>query len=162
MGRQLQQPLAGQEKFSISGGGKVYHKLIIAGNLGRDPEMRYLPSGQAVTNISVATNRVYTDSNGQKVTETIWFRVSVWGARGETVNQYLRKGSKVLVEGRLNVDPETGGPRIFTRSDGTSGASFEMTAQNVVFLSSRAEDQSFPPTDGGPMPDQIDEDDIPF
>jgi len=68
----------------------VYQKITIIGNLGRDPEMRYLPSGQAVTNISVATNRRYTDSNGQKVDETTWFRVSVWGAQAESVNQYLR------------------------------------------------------------------------
>jgi len=140
----------------------VYQKLTIAGNLGRDPEMRYLPSGQAVTNMSVATNRVYTDSNGQKVTETIWFRVSVWGARAETVNQYLKKGSKVLVEGRLTADPETGNPRIFTRSDGSTGSSFEMSAQNVVFLSSRSEDQAFQSGDSGGGSESVDEDDIPF
>jgi single-strand DNA-binding protein len=143
-------------------GGNVYQKLTIAGNLGRDPEMRYLPSGQAVTNISVATNRVYTDSNGQRVTETIWFRVSVWGSMGENVNQYLRKGSKVLVEGRLSADPETGGPRVFTRNDGSTGASFEMTAQNVVFLSSRTEDQAIQSGAGGDFVEPVDEDDIPF
>jgi single-strand DNA-binding protein len=140
----------------------VYHKITIAGNLGRDPEMRFLPSGQAVTNINVATNRVYTDSNGQKITETIWFRVSVWGTRGETVNQYLKKGSKVLIEGRLNVDPETGGPRVFTRNDGTTGASYEITGQNVIFLSSRSEDQSNQTPDSGGFSEQVDEDDIPF
>ena len=140
----------------------MYHKITIAGNLGRDPEMRYLPSGQAVTNINVATNRTYNDSNGQRVTETIWFRVSVWGARAETVNQYLRKGSKVLIEGRLNVDPETGGPRVFTRSDGSTGASYEITAQNVVFLSSRSEDQALQSQDSGGFSEQVDEDDIPF
>lgn len=140
----------------------MYHKITIAGNLGRDPEMRFLPSGQAVTNINVATNRVYTDSNGQKITETIWFRVSVWGTRGETVNQYLKKGSKVLIEGRLNVDPETGGPRVFTRNDGTTGASYEITGQNVIFLSSRSEDQSNQTPDSGGFSEQVDEDDIPF
>ncbi len=140
----------------------MYHKLIIAGNLGRDPEMRYLPSGQAVTDMSVATNRVYTDSNGQKVTETSWFRVSVWGGMAETVNQYLRKGSKVLVEGYLRPDPDTGGPRVWTRNDGTPAASFEMTAQNVTFLSSRAEDQALRDRSGGGGVDAVDEDDIPF
>jgi single-strand DNA-binding protein len=140
----------------------VYHKLIIAGNLGRDPEMRYLPSGAAVTDMSVATNRVYTDSNGQKVTETTWFRVSVWGGMAETVNQYLRKGSKVLVEGYLRPDPETGGPRVWTRNDGTPAASFEMTAQNVTFLSSRAEDQAIQDRSGGGGMNSVDEDDIPF
>jgi single-strand DNA-binding protein len=140
----------------------VYQKLTIVGNLGRDPEMRYLPSGKAVTNINVATNRVYNDSNGQRVTETIWFKVSVWGARGETVNQYLKKGSKVLIEGRLNADPETGSPRTYTRNDGTTGASFEMTANNVVFLSSKAEDQSLQSSDSGGFSKPVDEDDIPF
>jgi len=140
----------------------VYQRITIIGNLGRDPEMRYLPSGQAVTNISVATNRRYTDSNGQRVDETAWFRVSVWGNQAENVNQYLQKGSKVLVEGRLRPDPETGGPRVYTRGDGTSGASFEITAQRVLFLSTREEDQAYQSQqhDGGG--DSIDEDDIPF
>ncbi len=141
----------------------MYQKLIIVGNLGRDPEMRYLPSGQAVTDMSVATNRTYTDSNGQRVKETSWFRVSVWGGRAETVNQYLRKGSKVLVEGYLRPDPETGGPRVWTRNDGTPAASFEMTAQNVTFLSSKAEDQAFQErSGGGGGVETVDEDDIPF
>jgi len=140
----------------------VYQRLIVVGNLGRDPEMRYLPNGSAVTNINVASNRVYNDSNGQKVTETTWFRVSVWRAQAESVNQYLRKGSKVLVEGYLNADPETGGPRVFTRNDGSTGSSYEMTSQRVVFLSSRQEDQAFQSQDGGGFSEQVDEDDIPF
>lgn len=123
--------------------------------------MRYLPSGQAVTDMSVASNRVYTDSNGQRVTETSWFRVSVWGGMAETVNQYLRKGSKVLIEGYLRPDPDSGGPRIWTRNDGTPAASFEMTAQNVTFLSTRAEDQAYQERSGGGG-EAVDEDDIPF
>lgn len=141
----------------------MYSKLTIAGNLGRDPEMRYLPDGKAVTNINVATNRSWTDANGEKVKETTWYRVSVWGKSGENVNTYLKKGSKVLIEGRLNCDPETGGPRIFTRNDGTMGASFEMTAQNVVFLSSKSEDAANG-VDGAAdnFADPVDEDDVPF
>ena len=135
----------------------MYQKLTIAGNLGRDPEMRYLPSGQAVTNLNVATNRVYTKDE-KKITETVWFRVSVWGNQGENANKYLKKGSKVLVEGRINADPDTGGPRTFTRNDGTVGASFEMTADKVVYLSSRSEDTSY----GGANNEPVDEDDIPF
>ncbi|MBI4631235.1 MAG: single-stranded DNA-binding protein [Chloroflexi bacterium] len=108
----------------------MYQKLIIAG------EMRYSPSGDAVTNLNVATSRKYTDKSGQQVEETIWVRVSVWGKQAEACNQYLKKGRAVLVEGRLNADKATGGPRIFTRQDGTSGASFEMTADTVRFLSS--------------------------
>jgi single-strand DNA-binding protein len=117
----------------------MYQTIIIVGNVGRDPEMRYTPSGQAVTSFSVATNRQYTNNNGETVKETIWFRVSAWGKTGETCNQYLKKGSKVLVEGRLTADPATGGPRIWQAQDGSSRASFEVSAQTVRFLSSRAE-----------------------
>jgi single-strand DNA-binding protein len=117
----------------------MYHTIIIVGNLGRDPEMRYTPSGQAVTNLNVATSRQYTGSDGNQVKETIWFRVSAWGKQAETCNTYLKKGSKVLVEGRLVPDAATGGPRIWTKQDGTAGASFEISANTVRFLSSRGE-----------------------
>ena len=120
----------------------MYHTIILVGNLGRDPEMRYTPSGQAVTNLNVASNRQYTTSDGNPVKETIWFRVSTWGKTAENCNQYLKKGSKVLIEGRLNPDPDTGNPKVFTRQDGSSGATYEVTAQTVKFLSSRAEDES--------------------
>lgn len=115
----------------------MFHTLIIVGNLGRDPEMRYTPSGQPVTSFSVATSRQYTGNNGQVVKETIWFRVTTWGKQAEICNQYLKKGSKVLIEGRLNPDPNTGGPRLWTRQDGTAGASYEVTASTVRFLSNR-------------------------
>lgn len=114
----------------------MFHTLIIVGNLGKDPEMRYTPAGQAVTSFNVATNRQYTASDGNLIKETIWFRVSAWGKLAETVSQYLKKGSKVLIEGRLTADPQTGGPKVWQRQDGTSGASFEVTAQTVRFLSS--------------------------
>lgn len=118
----------------------MYHTFIFVGNLGRDPEMRYTPSGQAVTNFSVAINDNYTNSQGERVERTLWVRVSTWGKQAETCNQYLKKGSKVLVEGRLVADPATGGPRVFTRQDGTVGSSFEVSATTVRFLSSRGED----------------------
>ena len=117
----------------------MYQTLILAGNLGRDPEMRYTPAGQAVTSFPVATNRQYTNNNGETVKETIWFRVSVWGKMAETCNQYLKKGSKVLVEGRLTADPATGAPRIWSGQDGKSRSSFDVSAQTVRFLSSRNE-----------------------
>lgn len=139
----------------------MFQKVILVGNLGRDPELRYTPSGQAVTNLSVASSRKYTDSSGQQRDETIWFRVSVWGKQAETVNQYLRKGRQVLVEGRL-VGDENGNPRIWTRQDGTPGASFEINAQNVRFLGGRADADSFSPTAGEASPGMQDEDDIPF
>lgn len=116
-----------------------YHTVILVGNLGRDPEMRYTPSGQAVTNFSVAVNDNYTSSSGEKVERTIWIRVSTWGRQAETCNQYLKKGRKVLVEGRLTTDPATGGPRVWTRQDGVATASYEVSATTVRFLSSRSE-----------------------
>jgi single-strand DNA-binding protein len=117
----------------------MFQTIILAGNLGRDPEMRYTPTGQAVTSFSVATNRQWTNNNGETVKETIWFRVSAWGKMAETCNQYLKKGSKVLVEGRLTADSNTGGPRVWTGQDGQPRASFEVSASTVRFLSSRSE-----------------------
>ena len=120
----------------------MYQTIILVGNVGRDPEMRYTPSGQAVTSFSVATNRQYSNNNGETVKETVWFRVSAWGKQAETCNQYLKKGSKVLVEGRLTADPATGGPRIWNGQDGSPRASFEVSASTVRFLSSRNEAES--------------------
>ena len=112
----------------------MYHTIIVVGNLGRDPEMRYTPGGQAVTNFSVATNRQFTASDGTQMKETIWFRISAWGRTAETCNTYLRKGSKVLVEGRLVADQETGGPRIWNRQDGTPSASFGSPARGSMMM----------------------------
>jgi single-strand DNA-binding protein len=133
----------------------MYHKIIVVGHLGKKPEMRYTPTGQAVTSFSVATSRKYT-SNEQQVTETIWMRVSVWGKAAEACNNYLDKGALVLVEGRLTPDKASGGPKIFQKQDGTSSASYEMTALEVKFLSGKGEGavhQAEAP---------IAEDDIPF
>ena len=140
----------------------MYHTLIVVGNLGQDPEMRYLPSGQAVTSFNVATSRKYTNSASQLVEETIWFRVSAWGKQAETCNTYLKKGSKVLVEGTLKPDPATGGPKTYTRQDGTAGASFEVTANIVRFLSSKGE-ADHQVHEGGYEPGAVDSgDNIPF
>jgi single-strand DNA-binding protein len=143
----------------------MFHTIIIAGNLGRDPEMRYTPSGQAVTSFSVATSRSYTNSNGQQIKETIWFRISVWGKQAESCNQYLKKGSKVIVEGRLQPDPNTGGPRIWNRQDGTASASYEVVASMVRFLSPKSETEGAGA--GGTVDEDqpqhtISEDEIPF
>jgi single-strand DNA-binding protein len=140
----------------------MFHTIIIVGNVGKDPEMRYTPSGQAVTSFSVATNRQYTTGNGEQVKETIWFRVTTWGKQAEVCNQYIRKGTKVLIEGRLTPDKTSGGPRIWTKQDGTAGASFEVTAGTVRFLSSRGEAGEGPmmgSMEGAEIPA---EDDIPF
>ncbi|MFZ5810326.1 MAG: single-stranded DNA-binding protein [Chloroflexota bacterium] len=137
-----------------------FHTIILIGNLGRDPEMRYTPSGQPVTSFSVAVNDNYTAGTGEKVQRTIWVRVNAWGKQAEICNTYLKKGSRVLVEGRLVADPATGGPRIWQRQDGTSGSSFEVSASVVRFLSSRGETgetpEGFTETDAGA------EDTIPF
>jgi len=112
----------------------MYQKLIIIGNLGRDPELRFLPDGTPVTTFSVATSR----KAGEK-DETTWFRVTVWNKQAESCNQYLHKGSKVLVEGRLRPD-ESGNPTVFQRKDGSWGASYEVTAETVRFLTPKGEE----------------------
>ncbi len=118
----------------------MYQKLIFIGNLGSNPEQRFTPSGDPVTTFSVATSRKYGETD-----ETTWFRVSVWGKQAEACSQYLHKGSKVLVEGRLKPGPD-GSPRVFERKDGTWGASFEVHADYVRFLSGKDE-----PTDEVPF-----------
>lgn len=146
----------------------MYQRLVLVGNLGRDPEMRYTPNGTAVTTFPVATSRRWTDAAGQLKEETAWFRVSVFGKQAETCNQYLAKGRKVLVEGELAVDEKTGGPRVYTRKDGTAGASFEVRGNTVRFLTPKGEGEGAShggagavspiPTDAGPMG----EEDLPF
>ena len=144
----------------------MYQKIVVVGNVG-SIDLRYLPSGDAVCSMSVASNRRWMDKEtGEKVEETVWFRCSVWGAQAETCNQYLGKGSKVLVEGRLQADPATGGPKLFTRHDGTIGASFEIRAFEVKFLSSKDENEAAreaTPVQQAAQPAQETEDeDIPF
>jgi len=107
----------------------MYHKLTIVGNLGRDPELRYTPAGSPVCNFSVAANRRRKDG-GDVVT---WFRVSCWGSQAEACNQYLAKGRQVLIEGELRPDTD-GNPKVFTRNDGSCGASYEVRADVVQFL----------------------------
>jgi len=114
-----------------------FHTILIVGYLGRDPEMRFSPAGQAVTNFNLAANRTHTDANGLVIKETTWFKISTWGKTAESCSEFLHKGSLVLVEGRLVCDPETGGPRLYSRQDGTPGVSFEITANTVRFLSGK-------------------------
>lgn len=104
-----------------------YQKTVLVGNVGKAPEMRYTPSGSAVTSFSVAVNSQYNDT---KV--TTWFRISVWGKLAEVCNQYVTKGMKVLCEGELQPDKETGGPRVW---GDPARASFELNASTVRFLS---------------------------
>ncbi len=114
----------------------MYQRLVLVGNLGRDPEMRYTPSGSPVTSFPVATSRKYTTTDGQLKEETVWFRVQVWGKQAETVNQYLTKGRQVLVEGNL-IGDENGGPKIWMDKEGKPRASFEVRAFTVRFLGNK-------------------------
>jgi single-strand DNA-binding protein len=140
----------------------MYHKITLIGNLGRDPEMRYTASGQAVTSFSMATSEKWTGQDGQLQERTLWWRVSVFGKMAESCNTYLKKGAKVYVEGRIQGDQKTGGPRIYTRQDGTMGASFEVTANTVKFLTPRGEGGAAPAgvTEAEPVGEPMD--DIPF
>ena len=107
----------------------MYQHITLVGNLGRDPELRYTPAGQPVTDLSVATKEVWKDQAGEKQDRTTWWKVSVWGKQAENCNQFLTKGSRVLVEGTLRGD-ESGNPRTYQKKDGTTGSSFEMTAKD--------------------------------
>jgi single-strand DNA-binding protein len=141
----------------------MYHKIIIVGNLGRDPEMRYTSKGTPVTNFSVATNRKWTNEDGSQGEETTWFRISAWGKLGEVCNQFLSKGRQVFVEGRMNPDQQTGGPRVWTGNDGQPRASFEVVAETVKFLGSRGDQAGLgPPLDLAEPPGLGEVEDIPF
>jgi single-strand DNA-binding protein len=98
--------------------------------------MRYTPDGTPVCNFSVATNRRWSNPAGEQQSETTWVRCTAWRATAEHVNQYLSRGRQVYVEGRLVVDPETGGPKIWTGNDGQARASFELNVESVMFLGS--------------------------
>ena len=106
------------------------NKILIIGNLGSDPEMRYTPNGNPVTSFSMATNRRYTTSDGESREETEWFRISAWNRTAEICNQYLQRGSKVYVEGRLS-------SRTYAGSDGETRVSLDVSATDVRFIDSR-------------------------
>lgn len=132
----------------------MFQECIIVGNLGADPEMRYMPDGRPVTNFNVAVNRVWTDEQGQRQERTTWFRVAVWGRQAEICNQYLKKGRQVLVSGEVEA-------RAFLGQDGQPRASLELRATRVRFLGGREE--VAPPSElgAGPLPPH-DEEEIPF
>ena len=111
----------------------MYQKTMIIGNLGKDPEMRYTPSGKAVTNFSVAVSRRWTDRDGQKQEKTTWFRVAAWDKLAEICNQYLKKGSQVMVEGEIEAKAY--------EAHGDIIAYPELTAKEVKFLGSPSHNQ---------------------
>ena len=137
------------------------NKIIVIGNLGRDPEMRYTPNGQSVTSFSVASNRKYTTAAGERREETEWFNVSAWGKLGEVCNQYLTKGSQVFVEGRLS-------SRSYQGQDGQMRFVNEINLTDVQFLGrpggmdSDGSPYETDPGIGGGSPPTDDVDDLPF
>ena len=106
------------------------NKIIVIGNVGRDPEMRYTPSGQGVTSFSVASNRRYRTAAGEQREETEWFNVSAWGRLAEVCNQYLTRGQQVYVEGRLR-------SRSYQGNDGQTRYSLDITLTEMQMLGSR-------------------------
>lgn len=150
----------------------MINKVILIGNLGADPELKYTPSGQAVANLRIATSKKWTDKQGQPQERTEWHRVIVWGKSGETAHRYLKKGSQVFIEGELQT-------RSWDDKDGKKRYSTEVVAQSMKFLggkrdgfASGASDEggSFNASSGNTgsgddagMPPPFDqEDDIPF
>jgi len=103
------------------------HKITIIGNLGRDPEMRYTPEGQAVVTFSVASSRKYKTAAGEQREETEWFNCSAWGKLADVCNEYLTKGKQVYVEGRLKT-------RTYQAQNGEMRFSIDVTCQEIQFL----------------------------
>ena len=140
------------------------NKVMIIGNLGQDPEVRFLPSGDSVCNISVATDESYKTKEGQKVEKTEWHKVTMFGKLAEISGEYLRKGSKVYIEGKLET-------RKWQAQDGTDRYSTDIKAFQMQMLDNKGDQSSAPqvpkttaPVQGGSMPETVDdfEDSIPF
>lgn len=125
----------------------MYQKVTLLGNVGRDSEMRYTPQGKAVTNFSVATTNAYMGADGQKVKETTWWTVAVFGKLAEVCAQYVKKGNTVYIEGRMDSDKTTGGPKLFPKKDGTQGAKFELIGDVVRFVGGSHESKKEEETD---------------
>lgn len=134
-------------------------KVMLIGNLGSDPEMRFTPSGTPVTSFSIATNRVYTAPDGERKQETEWFRVSAWRKQAESCNQFLSKGKLVYVEGSLRT-------RTWEDRDGQRRTTLEVNADRVLFL----DRQPVAPLPGEELPaeamepaeDEVEPEDLPF
>ena len=118
------------------------NKVILIGNLGRDPELKYTPSGQAVANFSLATTERWSSQDGQKNERTVWHNIVAWGRQAELAKEYLRKGRQVYIEGRID-------NRSYDKKDGSGkGYISEVVVQSLQFLGSRND------TGGGPTPDE--------
>jgi single-strand DNA-binding protein len=135
------------------------NKVILIGNLGADPELRYTPSGAAVANFNMATTEKWKDKEGQSQERTEWHRIILWNRQAEIAKEYLRKGSSVYIEGRIQ-------NRSYDDKDGVKKYITEIIAQRMQFLGGRGA----APSEGGPSepppapPNKIDgeDDDLPF
>ena len=116
-----------------------YDNTTIVGKVGRDAEMRYMPNGTAVTSFSVAVDRSYK-KDGEIIKRTIWYRIQAFGKLAEVCKD-VSKGATILVSGALDADWDTGSPRLWSKQDGSAGSSFELTANEVKFLSQSAKKQ---------------------
>jgi single-strand DNA-binding protein len=108
------------------------NKVILVGRLGRDPETRYTGGGQAVANFSVATDETYKDKNGERQKRTEWHKIVVWGKQAEIAQQYLKKGSLIFIEGRIQ-------SREWQDKEGQKRTSFEIVASNFRMLGGRGD-----------------------
>ncbi len=142
-----------------------YNKVILMGNLTRDPQLRYLPSNTAVCDFGLAVNRRYKGRDGEMKDETCFVDVDTFGRSAETINQYMNKGRAILIEGRLRF-------RQWTTEDGQKRSKLSVVAENFQFVGGRGEGggspgraaaAAAPPADSGPGPDAPGpDDDIPF
>ena len=121
------------------------NKVILVGRLGRDPETRFTSGGQAVCNFSIATDEVYKDRNGERQKRTEWHKIVMWGKQAELAQQYLKKGSQVYIEGRIQT-------RQWDDREGQKRTSFEIVGTAMKFLGSRA-DAAAAGASAGPSPD---------
>jgi single-strand DNA-binding protein len=104
-----------------------FNKIILVGNLGRDPELRYTPQGTAVCSFSMATNEKRRDKSGEFQNIATWFKVTLWGSQAENASKYLEKGRQVYIEGRLRIEE-------WTDRDGNNRQSLEVNASDMQFL----------------------------
>ncbi len=147
-----------------------FNKIIIVGNLGRDPELRYTPQGTAVCNFSMATNEKRRDKSGEQQDITTWFRITLWNRQAENASKYLQKGSPVYIEGRLKLDE-------WTDRDGKTRQTLDVTATDMQFLGNANKSDNYNAASAGssnefskpeasapsePSKNEPPEDDIPF
>lgn len=130
-----------------------FNKVILVGNLGKDPELRYTAQGTPVCTFSMATNERRKDRNGDLQDQTTWFRITLWQKRAETASQYLQKGMPVYIEGRLRVEE-------YNDRDGKPRHSLEVEATEMQFIGSRKQEDDHVPTQTATR--DLDDDDIPF